>query len=201
MTDFRDLNAAVFELERARGLGARGFFLYTDQGRPPGGCSLGHPSWDRVWSAATSLGMIPVIHVGNTSRDYRGWADIGWQLPESSGIQGLVRLANTKVDQAAGEILNALLYGGVFHRHPDLSVLIEETHAGWLPWFVKSADRAARTNPVLGEQSVGTRHLSELVSAHSAQVHRQLALALALTGALILNEPARVWELPAPDYD
>jgi predicted TIM-barrel fold metal-dependent hydrolase len=151
MIDFTDLDAAVAELERARGLGARAFFLVTDYGRPPGGVSLGHPSWDRVWSAATSLGMLPVIHVGNTFRDYRGWANIGWQHPDSSGIQGMVRLANTMIDHTAQNLLSALLFGGVFHRHPKLSVLVEETRCGWLPWYVKSAGRSAGDNPVLGK--------------------------------------------------
>ncbi|NQZ95852.1 MAG: amidohydrolase family protein [Myxococcales bacterium] len=151
MIDFTDLDAAVTELEEARSLGARGFFLVTDYGRPPGAVSPGHPDWDRVWSAATSLGMMAVIHVGNTFRDYGGWGDIGWQLPESAGIPGLVRLANTKVDQTAANLLSALLFGGVLQRHPKLTVLIEETHAGWLPWFVKSAGRAAASNPVLGD--------------------------------------------------
>jgi predicted TIM-barrel fold metal-dependent hydrolase len=151
MIDFSDLVAAVAELERARGLGARAFFLVTDHGRPPGGRSPGHPDWDRVWSAATALGMMPVIHVGNTFRDFTGWADIGWRHPDSAGIAGLVRLANTKVDQATMEMLSALLFGGVFARHPKLTVLVEETHAGWLPWYVKSAGRSAGPNPVLGE--------------------------------------------------
>lgn len=151
MIDFTDLEAAVAELERTRKLAARAFFLVTDYGRPPGGRSPGHPDWDRLWSAATALGMMPVIHVGNTFRDFTGWADIGWQLPASAGIAGLVRLANTKVDQATMEILSALLFGGVFARHPKLTVLIEETHAGWLPWYVKSAGRSAGPNPVLGD--------------------------------------------------
>ena len=151
MIDFSELDAAVAELGRCRRLGARAFFLYTDYGRPPGRVSPGHPDWDRLWSAATSLGMMPVIHIGNTFRDYAGWGDIGWQLPESSGIPGLVRLANTKVDRTAEDLLSALLFGGVFHRHPKLSVLVEETHAGWLPWFVKSAGRSAADNPVLGK--------------------------------------------------
>ena len=151
MMDWRDLDAAVAELEASRKLGARAFFLVTDYGRPPGGRSPGHPDWDRVWSAATDLGMMPVIHVGNTFRDYVGWGDIGWQHEQSAGIQGLVRLANTMVDQTAQNLLSALLFGGVFGRHPELTVLIEETHAGWLPWYVKSAGRSASPNPVLGD--------------------------------------------------
>jgi predicted TIM-barrel fold metal-dependent hydrolase len=149
--DFADLDAAVAELERARGLGARAFFLYTDNGRPPGGRSPGHPSWDRVWAAATSLGMVAVIHVGNTAADFAGWADIGWREDHSGGIAGLVRLANTQRVHAAQNLLAALLYGGVFARHPDLTVLLEEMRVGWVPWFVEMLDRQSRSSAALGE--------------------------------------------------
>lgn len=151
MLDLTDLDAAVAELERSRRLGARAFFLTTDHGRPVGGVSPGHPSWDRLWSAATALGMMPVIHVGNTLRDFTGWADIGWNLPDGAGATALVRLANMKIDHVAMDLLSGLLFGGVFHRHPNLTVLVEEVHAGWLPWYVESAGRMAGPNPVLGD--------------------------------------------------
>jgi predicted TIM-barrel fold metal-dependent hydrolase len=149
--DFADLDAAVVELERARTLGARAFFLYTVNGRPAGGVSPGHPSWDRVWDAATRLGMVAVIHVGNTSADFEGWADIGWQHEGSGGIAGLVRLANTQRVHAAQNLLSGLLYGGVFARHPTTTVLLEEMRIGWVPWFVQMLDRQSQSSAALGE--------------------------------------------------
>jgi predicted TIM-barrel fold metal-dependent hydrolase len=149
--DFADLDEAVAELERARALGARAFFLYTVNGRPPGARSPGHPSWDRVWRAATRLGMVAVIHVGNTAADFTGWAEIGWDLDGSAGISGLVRLANTQRIHAAQNLLSALLYGGVFARHPDLTVMLEEMRIGWVPWFVEMLDRQSRSSAALGE--------------------------------------------------
>ncbi|MEO5841224.1 MAG: amidohydrolase family protein [Acidimicrobiales bacterium] len=149
--DFADLDAAVIELERARSLGARAFFLYTDKGRPGGGMSPGHPAWDRVWAAATRLGMVAVIHVGNTAADFSGWADIGWDLEGGAGVAGLVRLANTQRVHAAQNLLSGLLYGGVFARHPDVTVMLEEMRVGWVPWFVEMLDRQSRSSAALGE--------------------------------------------------
>jgi predicted TIM-barrel fold metal-dependent hydrolase len=149
--DFADLDAAVAELQRARAGGARAFFLSTDRGRPAGGRSPGHPAWDPLWSAATDLGMVAVIHVGNTSTDFTGWADIGWQLPESSGVSGLARIANTQRVHATQNLLSALLYGGVFARHPTLTVLLEEMRVGWVPFFVSMLERQARSSPALGD--------------------------------------------------
>jgi predicted TIM-barrel fold metal-dependent hydrolase len=149
--DFSDLDAAVDELERARTRGARAFFLYTARGRPPANVSPGHPAWDPVWDAATRLGMVAVVHIGNTAPDFAGWADIGWDQPGTAGMAGLVRLANTQRAHAAQNILSALLYGGVFARHPALTVLLEEMRVNWIAPFVDTLSRQALSSPILGE--------------------------------------------------
>jgi len=151
IVDFSDLGAAVVELERARARGARAFFLYTVAGRPPGGMSPAHPDWDRIWAAANSLGMVAVIHVGNTSSDFDGWANIGWDLPNGAGVAALARLANTQRIHAAQNLLSALLYGGVFARHPETTVMLEEMRVGWVPNFLAMLSRQALSSPALGE--------------------------------------------------
>jgi predicted TIM-barrel fold metal-dependent hydrolase len=148
--DFSDLDAAVAEMARMRAKGSRAFFLYTVHGDPVNGISPGHPVWDKVWSAATDLGMVPVIHVGNTSSRFTGWANIGWDEPGSSGIPGLLRLANTQRVQVAETLLCALLFGGVFARHPTLTVLLEEMRVGWLPWFVARCEGQTQSSLALG---------------------------------------------------
>jgi predicted TIM-barrel fold metal-dependent hydrolase len=149
--DLTDPALAVADLQRARARGARAFFLYTEKGKPPGGVSPGHPSWDPVWSAATDLGMLAVIHVGNTASDFDGWADIGWNRPGGAGVEGLARLANTQRIHAAQNLLSALLYGGVFARHPALTVLLAEMRVGWVPPFVQMLGAQAESSFILGE--------------------------------------------------
>ncbi len=149
--DLTDPELAAQELEHARVRGARAFFLYTVRGKPPGRVSPAHPSWDRVWSAATALGMVAVIHVGNTASDFDGWADIGWNQPDGAGIAGLIRLANTQRIHAAQNLLSALLYGGVFARHPELTVLLAEMRVGWVPPFVDMLGAQAESSFVLGD--------------------------------------------------
>jgi predicted TIM-barrel fold metal-dependent hydrolase len=151
VVDYTDLDVAVEELERARARGARAFFLTTDDGRPSGGVSPGHPSWDPVWSAATRLGMVAVIHVGNTESDFTGWADIGWDLPGGAGVAGLTRLANTQRTHAAQNLLAALLFGGVFARHPTLTVMLEELRVNWVPPFLQMLERQSVASPALGD--------------------------------------------------
>ena len=148
--DFTDLDAAVKELTRVRDLGFRAFFLYTEYGHPPGGVSPGHTTWDRVWAAATDLGMLAVIHTGNTEGDFDGWANVDWNAPNSSGFGGLLRLANSQRMPNAQRLLDAILFGGVFARHPTLTVLVEEMWHGWLPWYVRRMDATTQPNPILG---------------------------------------------------
>ena len=148
--DLSDLPAAAKELERARGLGFRAFFLYTLSGRPPGDVPPGHPDWDVVWAAATDLGMVAVVHIGNTSADFTGWADIGWDLEGGAGIGGLARLANTRREMTAQNLLISMLYGGTFARHPLLTVILEEMRIGWFPDFVRSLEARSISSSALG---------------------------------------------------
>jgi predicted TIM-barrel fold metal-dependent hydrolase len=151
VVDFSDLRAGAAELERARERGFRAFFLSTAQGRPAAPVPFGHPAWDVVWAAATDLGMIASIHVGNTAADFAGWADIGWDQPGGAGVGGLTRLANTQRIHVAQNIVVSMLYGGVFHRHPTLTVVLEEMRVGWLPSFVAICERQSQPSLGLGD--------------------------------------------------
>jgi predicted TIM-barrel fold metal-dependent hydrolase len=149
--DLSDLRVAVAEMERARARGHRAFFLYTVDGQPPNQVPPGHPDWDIVWSAAVDLGMVASIHVGNTASHFGRWADIGWDRPGGAGVANLLRLANSQRTHVVQDLLVSMLYGGVFHRHPDLTVLLEEVKIGWLPGFVDACERQSRPNPALGD--------------------------------------------------
>jgi predicted TIM-barrel fold metal-dependent hydrolase len=150
IVDLVDLDVAVAEMTRMRERGSRAFFLYSVLGQPPGGLSPGHPAWDRVWSAAVDLGMVAVVHVGNTAADFAGWADIGWDQPGGTGLGGLLRLANTQRIHVCEMFLHALVLGGVFVRHPRLTVLLEEMRVGWLPWFIGRSEGLTQPSPALG---------------------------------------------------
>jgi predicted TIM-barrel fold metal-dependent hydrolase len=151
LVDLSDPDATVVELEHARARGHRAFYLYTVNGRPPASTPPGHPDWDRFWSAVTRLGMVAVIHIGNTLADFSGWADIGWDRPGGAGVSGLTRLANTQRTHTAQNLLVSMLFGGTFHRHPDLTVILEEMRIGWVPPFVKQYSRQSDSSFILGD--------------------------------------------------
>src|SRR5262249_50860029 len=108
--DYTDLAVAVAELERMRRLGSRIFLIpaYPVNGVPPA-----HPSWDRVWAAAVSLGMTPMLHTGfEHMRFDPGWANLGGDVTRLRMVGGAHRHV------APTTLLNALIYCGVFERFP-----------------------------------------------------------------------------------
>jgi predicted TIM-barrel fold metal-dependent hydrolase len=93
---------------------------------------------------------VAVIHIGNTYADYRGWADIGWDLPGGGGVAALVRLSSTKRHHVAEDLLSSLLFGGAFHRHPSLTVVLEELGVGWIPPYVDMCGRQSQSSTMMG---------------------------------------------------
>ena len=139
LKDASDIDWAVAELTRMRARGCRGFSVPT---KPANGYAIGHPCWDRLWSAATDLGMIYVMHIGFTSTFLdAGSADSGWMLPGGAGAGGALRFLTSESQLSAQRALATMVFGGVFARHPNLTVLLEETQVGWLPSFVDRLER------------------------------------------------------------
>jgi predicted TIM-barrel fold metal-dependent hydrolase len=136
--DYEDLDFAVAELERMRRLGSRIFLIpaYPVAGVPPA-----HPSWDRVWEAAVSLGMTPMLHTGFERMNFDpGWANLGGDTT----LMRMVCSAHRHV--APTTLLNALIYSGVFERFPTLTLLLAEVGTGWLPFMMREIDD--RVSPI-----------------------------------------------------
>jgi predicted TIM-barrel fold metal-dependent hydrolase len=115
-----------------RGRGSRIFLIpaYPVNGVPPI-----HPSWDRLWSAATDLGMAPMVHTGfEHMRFDPGWANTG------GDVTLLRQLGGSHRHVAPTTLLNGMIYSGVFERHPTLTVLLAEVGCGWLPFLHREID-------------------------------------------------------------
>ena len=137
--DASDLDVAIPELERCRARGSRAYHVRAE---PQGGMSFAHPHFDRLWSASIDLGMVPYLHIGNTPAHFdAGWANVGIGVEGSVGGAALTRISNNARTQAAEIMLASLAYGGVFARHPKLTVFVSELWAGWVPFFVMRLNR------------------------------------------------------------
>jgi predicted TIM-barrel fold metal-dependent hydrolase len=128
---YEDLDRAIGELERMRGLGSRVFLI---SGEPVDGIPHFDPHFDRLWAAACDLGMMPMLHVGmGPATMHPGWGN-------TSSPALVKRMATSMSYQAAPILLNALVFGGVFERHPTLTLLICEFGIDWLPFTVRNME-------------------------------------------------------------
>ena len=131
---YDDLDWAVAELHRARARGSRAFLVSSE---PAGGVPPSSPDFDAVWATATELGMMPLLHIGmSPAMIHPGWARV--EDP------GLIRLLSVLQPAQSAELwLTALVIGGVFERHPTLTVLISELGIDWLPRLAEKLDSMA----------------------------------------------------------
>src|SRR3954468_12784936 len=131
---YDDLDWVVAELTRMRERGSRAFLVSAE---PAGGIPPMHPEFDKVWAAATDLGMIAHLHVGmNPGLFHPAWANT-----DDPAIIRLISLQNPH--HSAQVFLTAMVFGGVFDRHPDLTLLVSELGVDWFPGWVSKVDGMA----------------------------------------------------------
>jgi uncharacterized protein len=138
--DFHDVDGAVAEMTRMRARGSRTFMIGTI---PVPGVPIMHPTFEPIWSAATDLGMIAMLHVGYQPAKFdRAWSN-------TAGDMMLLRqLGVSQGHQSVELMLNGMVFGGTFDRHPELTVLIAECGLHWFAGTVEHMDaRDARRMP------------------------------------------------------
>ena len=138
-----DPAAAAEELERAVGEGARGCYVapFTHDGRP-----LGHPDNDPVFAAAQSLGVPFAIHPTFEPQWTKGTRMGSWE-----NVKQLRLLASVTASDGVRHQFTTLFDYGVFDRFPDLQVIVLESGAGWIGYWLD------RMDAVYGHTFIGTR--------------------------------------------
>jgi predicted TIM-barrel fold metal-dependent hydrolase len=120
---FEDLDRAIRELTRMRERGSRTFLLPSE---PTGDIPPNHPDYDRLWSAVTDLGMVPIVHVGLSPAIFHP----AWANTDDPGIVRVISVSQPS--QQALVFLNAVVLGGVFERHPTLTIVFAEHGIDWI---------------------------------------------------------------------
>ncbi|TMB22294.1 MAG: hypothetical protein E6J59_04140 [Deltaproteobacteria bacterium] len=135
-----DPEDAARELERAVRAGARGGFLlpFTLSGVPHG-----HPAHDALWAAAEELDVPIAIHTGvdPKARDLHHRFD-GLTWPEGV-VQGIWYL-QLMFAQAVQQAFSTFFLHATFDRFPRLKVVVLESGAGWLAYWLDRMDAFAR---------------------------------------------------------
>jgi predicted TIM-barrel fold metal-dependent hydrolase len=120
---FEDLDAAINELARMRARGSRTFLLPSE---PTGDIPPNHPEYDRLWSAVTDLAMVPIVHVGLSPALYHP----AWANTDNAALIRVISVLQPY--QQALVFLNAMVLGGVFERHPTLTIVFAEHGIDWI---------------------------------------------------------------------
>jgi hypothetical protein len=78
--------------------------------------------------------MLPYLHIGNTPAYFdAGWADVGIGEEGRVGGAALTRFSNNARTQSAEILLASMALGGIFARHPKLTVFVAELWASRRP--------------------------------------------------------------------
>src|SRR5437764_3156273 len=163
--DLGDVEWSIAEMTRMRAAGSRAFVLpeapvLSGAVPTPGGRTLGrsitHPDFEPIWDAAEDLGMAAFAHVGFArERINAAWANNGGDSLLTFNV------LNFLVNQMGPQLLlAAMVFDGVFERHPSLTVVVEEVGIDWLPHLVAALDGSIGHKPeVLVDEEYRPSHL------------------------------------------
>ena len=134
-----DVSAAVREIEWSckaglrGGVMLRGMSLLTDEPTK----FWNHSRYEPIWEACASLGVPLNAHSGSGSRVVNYGENLGSRW-----------IASIEIWLVAFRMVWFLLWGGVFHRHPKLKVVVTEAGSGGLLYLCELLDyMAERRNP------------------------------------------------------
>jgi len=97
-------------------------------GDPHGDRQYRDPEFDKIWATAVELDMPITFHLGARTSRFKDKVNFLCDLPMGK--------------PAMLEMVNILLYSGVFDRHPKLRIGLIESGVGWIPWACEYMDRA-----------------------------------------------------------
>ena len=93
--------------------------------------------YDEFWAACVELDMPISFHI-LTYKDKLGGSSRG---PQVNGFMGIIR--------GNQDIIGAMIFSGVFDRHPKLKLVCAEADAGWAPHYMYRLNHALESNPWL----------------------------------------------------
>ena len=146
------IEGAITEAERMAAGGARAVFI--QDGIAPGGRSPAAPEVDPLWALLAEAGLPVTLHIGGQEGFFgsQAWPEADLLRPGSFSTGepvGPHMLATMHL--AAQNYLSAMIYGGVFDRHPTLRVGVIELGAMWVGPFVDFLEDRLRLSRRLRE--------------------------------------------------
>ncbi len=122
-TAVRTVDEGIADLHAIKALGLRGVMLPGE----PGVEDYDSTIYDPFWETAIELELPLSFHILTMRAEKtRG--------PKMAGFLSIVR--------GCQDVMAMLVMGGVFERHPNLSIVCAEADAGWVPHFMYRMDHA-----------------------------------------------------------
>lgn len=147
-----DLASSLARLEQAKSLGVKGLILSA---LPSGDKELSRDD-DPFWAAAEAAELPIHIHVG---LKHAGMAETS-QMHKVRDEQHQVQFATPTLQLMGGAVAEfsgmfaKMIYSGMFDRFPDLTIVMAECGAGWVPHCVEHMDDHWWRNRVWSESTL-----------------------------------------------
>ena len=140
-----DPDLALAEAKEAIDMGIKAIWVPA---APAGDKSPGHPDFDAFWALLAEAGVPFMLHIGQGTRILpKGYNNTGRPRPtDFLGGGENIRIKDYMVLGMAPEMfLTAMVFDGVFQRHPTLRGGVIELGASWVPDFLTRMDLGAKT--------------------------------------------------------
>jgi predicted TIM-barrel fold metal-dependent hydrolase len=159
-----DRDAAVAELERVLGRGAR---VLCIKAGAAGKRSPADPHFDPLWARIEEAGAVVAFHSGNSGYNGR-LAPLWGEEPDPPAYrQSAFQWITAFADRPTMDTLAALTLQGLFGRFPGLRLLSVENGSLWLPYLFSALDRrAAAGRHAPGPPARPRERPSELLARH-----------------------------------
>lgn len=149
-----DVEGAVEELHRSLDMGLVGGMIWQV---PDPDLPFTSPHYDPLWAAAAEAGAPIHMHI-LTGHSYSRFNK------SFRGFERIRHSVNVKTNDTI-EQLYAIMFSGVFQRHPKLRIVLAESECGWLPFILQQWDYYYER--FLGKDDLGVdRHPSEIFFEH-----------------------------------
>jgi predicted TIM-barrel fold metal-dependent hydrolase len=125
-----------------RARGSRSFLIDTI---PAPGFPPMHERFEPLWAAAEDLGMVAFVHAGHNPTSF----DPAWANDRDGMVLRQIGVAQSS--QSAMLMLNGMVFGGVFDRHPNLTIVIAELG---IHWFEGAVQHMESRGPAIPESAI-----------------------------------------------
>ena len=134
-----DVDAALPIANEALELGCKGLVVPS---MCPANHSPSHRGFDALWATAEEAGIPILFHVGGEEKMSMAYTENGGEKVRDfhGGDENFTGLSYMAIPLSIWQTMTALIFDGVFDRHPNLKFGVIELGASWLPSWLRFMD-------------------------------------------------------------